>query len=135
MEHTTSFTFLYVKKAADSDFAKLVDITDYPDLYSAPERLDRSDLSSNSKHYVKGMEDPGELQFGYNYNLDDYKTIKALEGLEDTQYQLRFGENGEFGAWQWTGDLFATPVGGAANEVRKGSITMYPASAIEMVEI
>ena len=126
----TSFTFLYHKKSPATDFTKLVDITDYPDIFQAPEKVDVSTLTLNQKVYIKGMVDLPDLEFGTLYNKADYTKIKALETDDTVTYQLRFGEDGEYGAWEWTGGVFFTPIGGAVGDVRKGKITCYPSTEI-----
>ena len=49
MEKSTSKTFLYYSDTTSGGFKKLIDITSYPDIFSPPEKLDISDLSSNQK--------------------------------------------------------------------------------------
>lgn len=131
MEKSTSMTFLF-HKVGDT-FSKLVDITSYPDLFVKPEKLDVSDLSSNQKKYVPGMVDLPDYDFGFNYSKEAYAKVKALEG-KSTTYQLRFGANGEFGIWQWDGDIFVTPTGGAVGAARTGTITVYPATNVTEVD-
>ncbi len=125
MEKTTINTFLYHSKTG-SDFTKLVGITSYPDIFSTPEKLDVSDLSSDQKKYTPGMRDLPDYEFGFNYTKEAYEKVKALKGNKDVKYQIRFGKDGEFGCWQWQGDIFVTPSGGQVNGVRQGKIVCYP---------
>lgn len=134
MEKTTINTFLYFSATVNGTFAKLVDITSYPELFSAPEKLDISDMSSRQKKYTPGMVDIPDQEFGYIYNKTDYDKIKALEGKE-TYFQLRFGENGEYGAWQWHGDIFTTPSAGSVGSAREAKLVTYPDGDIEEVTI
>ncbi|MGN0620556.1 MAG: hypothetical protein ACI4I9_01710 [Porcipelethomonas sp.] len=129
-EKTTSNTYLYAKKSGETSFLKLIDITSYPDIFTAPEKIDVSDLSSNQKKYTAGMIDLPDYEFGYNYTKSAYDKVKALEGKNDTVYQIRFGENGEYGAWQWTGDIFVNVSGGDVGAKREGTITCYPETDI-----
>lgn len=129
MEKSTSMTFLFHKEKEGSTFSKLIGITSYPDVFTAPEKLDVSDLSSNQKKYIPGMIDLPDYEFGFIYSKADYAKVKALEGKTGS-YQLRFGENGEYGAWEWDGDIFATPNGGAVGAVREGKIICYPATDV-----
>lgn len=134
MEKTTSLTFLFHSSTAEGEFKKLIDITSYPDLFSPPEKLDVSDLSSNQKKYAPGMVDVPDMEFGYNYTKASYDSVKGKEDAEGF-YQIRFGENGEFGAWQFPGKHFATPTGGAVGETRKGKLIIYPAGEIKPVTV
>ena len=111
-----------------------MDITSYPDLFNAPEKIDISTLSSNQRKYAPGMTDLPDYAFGFIWDLEDYKKIKALEGKTDTQWQIRFGENGEFGAWQWTGDCRVRPMGGSVGAPRNGEVLCYPETDVEFVE-
>lgn len=132
MEKSTINTFLY-HSTDGKNFTKLIDITSYPDIFTAPEKLDISDLSSEQKKYTPGMKDLPDYEFGFNYTKERYDTCKALKGKEEF-YQLRFGANGEFGCWQWKGDIFVTPTGGQVGGTRQGKVVCYPATDLTEVE-
>ena len=134
MEKTTINTFLLHSATADGEFTRLVDITSYPDIFTAPEKLDISDMSSRQKKYTPGMVDLPDYEFGFIYDQEAYNKVKALEGTEGF-YQLRFGENGEYGAWQWSGDVFATPTSGSVGSAREAKLICYPATEVTPVEI
>ena len=134
MENTTINTFLMHSETEDGEFKKLVDITSYPELFSAPEKLDISNMSSKQKKYTPGMVDVPDQEFGYIYDRASYKAIKALEG-KDHYYQLRFGANGEYGCWQWHGDVFTSFSSGNVGSAREAKLITYPADDIEEIEI
>ena len=92
MEKTTINTFLMHSATQDGEFKKLVDITSYPDIFTAPEKLDISDMSSKQKKYTPGMVDLPDYEFGFIYDKAAYEKVKALEG-QTGYYQLRFGKN------------------------------------------
>lgn len=131
MPQNTSNTYLYHKATPSaSAFTKLCDITSYPDIFSAPPRLQTTTLSHEQHTYIPDIKDVPDMQFGCNYELADFQRIKALEGTK-LEYELRFGEDGEFGIFAWAGDVFITPTGGAVGAVRSGQITCYPETEIE----
>lgn len=135
MEKSTSKTFLYHSDNGTT-YTKLVDITSYPDIFSPPEKLDVSTMSSNQRQYTPGMVDLPDYEFGFIYTKAAYDAIKALEDGKTTHhYQLRFGTDGEYGAWTWTGSHFATPNGGSVGGVREGKIVCYPEGEITEAEI
>lgn len=134
MEKTTINTFLMHSETKDGEFKKLVDITSYPELFSAPEKLDISNMSSKQKKYTPGMVDVPDQEFGYIYDKASYKAIKALEG-KDHYYQLRFGQNGEYGCWQWHGDVFTSFSAGSVGSAREAKLITYPVDDIVEVEI
>lgn len=134
MEKTTINTFLLHSATEDGEFKKVVDITSYPDIFTAPEKLDISDMSSKQKKYTPGMVDLPDYEFGFIYDKDAYDAVKELEGTEG-YYQLRFGENGEYGAWGWRGDVFATPTAGSVGSAREAKLICYPATEVTPVAV
>ena len=135
MEKSTSLTFLYYKAAGEQEFTKLVDITSYPDIYTKPEKLDVSTLSSNQKKYTEGMVDTPDYDFGFIYSKEAYQKIKALAGDNTIFFQLWFGEAGEYGKWQWTGSVFVTPSAGDVGAARTGVLTCYLETDITEVDV
>lgn len=134
MEKTTINTYLLHSATADGEFKKVVDITSYPDIFTAPEKLDISDMSSKQKKYTPGMVDLPDYEFGFIYDKAAYEAVKELEGTVGF-YQLRFGENGEFGAWGWSGDIFATPTAGSVGSAREAKLICYPAGEVTPVTV
>jgi hypothetical protein len=125
-EYTTTDTYLFHSTTSEGPFTKLCDIKDYPDIFQPAEKLERSSLSSNQKKYEKGMKDTGDHVFTANYDFEDYKTIKLIADKDTNEYyQLRFGSNGEYGAWQWSGGLDITPTGAGLNAIREMKITTF----------
>jgi len=130
---TTAYTFLYYKTSAMSAFAKLVDLTSYPNFRSKPDKVDTSNLSGNSETCEPGVKRLSEHTYDCMYSKSVYDKIVALEGTQ-IQYQLRYGENGEYGCWQWTGDIFFEPTGGGFGDSKKATITLYLSSDPEEVD-
>lgn len=134
MEKSTSNTFLMYSETENGEFKNLVNIRSYPDIFSPPEKLDVSDLSSNQKKYEPGMVDVPDQDFGYIYNKPDYDKIRALKDTP-LYFQLRFGKNGEYGCWKWHGKVFTTPSGGGVGDPREAKLITYPDSDIEEVTV
>lgn len=136
MPEIANLTFLRVNTAlAPTVFTVLCPITDYPDVFTAPEKKDCSDLSSKQEKSIPGMIKLPDYKFGFNYEKADFDKVKALEGIAGLSYQLLFGTLGVYGAWQWPGDIFVTPKGAGSGDVRKGEITCYPSDDVESVVI
>ena len=118
----------------ETEFVKLVDIKDYPDLGSAPELLETTTLTETERHTnIKGLQDATDLTFTANYTLADYEKVKALEG-EEQEFQLKLGEDGVDGIFGWKGELSVFLVGGAVNEVREMTITISESEPLALVE-
>ena len=129
MATNTSKTFLNTKVSAA--YTKLVDITSYPDIFTAPPRLDTTTLTDTQRTYIKDIVDVPEMVFEAWYDKTAYTAVKALEGKQ-TEFQLAFGETGtgSQGTFTWTGDIFCTPLGGGVSGIRGMQITCYPSTAI-----
>lgn len=108
------------KAAGDSNFSKLVDITEYPDLGGDTEKIDVTTLSDTKKRNINGIQDSSDLEFKSWYEQADYEKLEAIQeaGTIDT-YQLWFGENGEDGIWEWSGVMNVYASGGGTNAARE----------------
>ena len=112
-----------------SDYTKLVDIKDFPDLGGAPEMLETTTLSDSMQTYIPGIQSSDALEFTANYTKADFDKLKALEGTS-ADYAVYFGENGTDGKFLFTGALSVHPVGGGVNEVVSMTITIVPSTPI-----
>lgn len=125
MAKCTHITYLMHKAAGDSNFSKLVDITEYPDLGGDTEKIDVTTLSDRKKRNINGIQDSADLEFKAWYEQADYENLLAIQtaGTIDT-YQLWFGENGEDGVWEWSGIMNVFPGGGGTNAAREMSFSI-----------
>ena len=129
---------VFLMKKTDTTWSKLIDIKEFPDLGGAPEMLETTTLSDNMQTYIPGIQSLDALEFKTNYTLGEYKTLKALEGI-DTEYAVWFGgtESGDVitptgsdGKFKFHGQLSVFPVGGGVNEVVEMTITIAPSTPI-----
>ena len=125
MAKCTHITYLMHKAAGDSAFAKLVDITQYPDLGGDTEKIDVTTLSDRKKRNINGIEDTADLEFSAWYEKADYEKLLAIQeaGTID-EYQLWFGETGEDGIWEWAGIMAVHPSSGGTNAAREMSFSI-----------
>lgn len=130
MAVSTQVTTLNYKSTEVGSYAKLVDITSYPDLGSAPSKLDTTDLSATKfKTSILGLQEVPDLTFEANYDADDYATISALEG-DELFFQLVFGDTD--GSFTWKGQVAVYANGGGVDEVRKMTIVLSASTPITM---
>lgn len=130
MAVSTQVTTLNYKSGEAGSFAKLVDITSYPDLGSTPSKLDTTDLSAMKfKTSILGLQEVPDLTFEANYDADDYATISALEG-DELFFQLVFG--GADGSFTWKGQVAVYANGGGVDEVRKMTLVLSASTPITM---
>lgn len=120
MAKCTNKTFIMHKGASESDFTKLIDITEYPDLGGPKEKLDVTTLSDTKKRTIDGIEDVNDLEFKAWYEKADYEKLLAIQesGSLDT-YQIWFGEDGQDGIWEWQGKMAVYPNTGSSNAARE----------------
>lgn len=139
MAISTYKVFLMHKAAAAEAWAKLIDIKEFPDLGGEPEMLETTTLSDNMQTYIPGIQSLDGLSFTANYDLAEFKKLKALEGKQE-QYAVWFGgtgdppnvtPTGEKGKFSFTGELSVYPVGGGVNEVVDMNITIAPSTPIK----
>lgn len=140
MATSTYMTFLMHKNS--SVWEKLLDITEFPDLGGEPELLETTTMSDKMQTYVNGVQSNDGMQFNANYDLTEYKALKALEGKQE-EYAVWFGgtetassptPTGDQGKFLITGELSVYVTGAGVNEVRGMTITIAPAKPVTMDE-
>lgn len=128
------------KASASAEYAKLVDIKDFPDMGGTPEMLETTTLSDPMQTFIAGIQtlDSSGLQFTANYTKADFTTLKALEGTEK-DYAVWFGATtandvdtptGSDGKFAFSGILSVFPTGGGVNEVVNMTISIAPSTKI-----
>lgn len=142
MAISTYRVFLMHKGASESAYTKLIDIKEFPDLGGDPEMLETTTLSDKMQTYIAGIQSLDGLSFTANYDLTDYKALKALEGKNE-KYAVWFGgtesggvltPTGSDGKFSFDGQLTAYPTGGGVNEVVDIGITIAPSTPIQLEE-
>lgn len=141
MAISTYKVFLMHKDTAN--WAKLIDIRDFPDIGGAPEMLETTTLSDKMQTFIKGIQSQDGLTFSANYTLTDYKALLKLTDKEE-EYAVWFGgtegsdgavtPTGSDGKFSFAGSLSVYPTGGGTNEVIGMSITIAPSTPITLVE-
>lgn len=134
----STYKVFLMKKNLPDTWKKLVDIKEFPDLGGEPEMLETTTLSDNMQTYIAGIQSLDGLTFTANYDMEDFQTLKALEG-EENDYAVWFGGTGDAGSltpdgsngkFSFKGQLSVFPVGGGVNEVVDMSITIAPSTPI-----
>ena len=121
-----------------SDWQKLIDIKEFPDLGGEPEMLETTTLSDRMQTYIAGIQSLDAMTFSANYTLEEFKKLKALEGKEK-KYAVWLGgtevgkdvtPTGSDGKFEFEGQLSVFPTGGGVNEVVGMTITIAPSTII-----
>lgn len=133
---------IFLMMGKEAAWEKVVDIKEFPDLGGSPEMLETTTLSDRMQTYIPGIQSLDSLEFKTNYTLEEYKKLKALDGIEH-DYAVWFGgqevgdtvtPTGSDGKFKFKGQLSVFPVGGGVNEVVDMTITIAPSTPITMDE-
>lgn len=140
MKAISSYKQFLMTSTDGSEWTKLIDIKEFPDLGGSPEMLETTTTSDSMQTYIPGIQSLDALEFTTNYNLEDYKKLKALEEKEQ-HYAIWFGGTGEGeslqptgteGKFKCKGTLSVFVAGGGVNEVVNMTITIAPSTPITM---
>lgn len=135
---STYGTYLMYRTTTSGSYAKLIDITSFPDLIPPKERIDITTLSDYMRKYINGIGDTSEQTYGANYTPENYQAVSALEGHQ-YDYAVWFGHSGSvgnevpdghYGKFSWTGDISAGVNGGGVNEAVGMTVTCTPSTVI-----
>lgn len=138
----STYKVFLMKSTDGSQYEKLIDIKDFPDLGGAPEMLETTTLSDGMQTYIPGIQSLDALEFNTNYTKEDFDTLKELEG-KDLHYAVWFGgtvsgstvtPTGSDGKFNFKGSLSVFPVGGGVNEVIGMTVTIAPSTPITVGE-
>jgi len=113
--------------------SKLVDITSYPDMGSAPSKLDTTDLSALvMKTNILGLQESPDLTFEANYTEASYNTINGLTATY--HFELQLGTAGADGKFSWDGQIRCYLNGAGVDEVRKMTVVCSASTAIAFAQ-
>lgn len=113
----SSYKTFLMKKGA-SDYEKLIDIKNYPDLGGTPETLDTTTLSDKMRTHIPGIQDASTMEFECNYTKEDFAKVDALASAGDElELAVWFGGTEESGV--------VTPTGSEGKFTFKGFVTVY----------
>lgn len=131
-------TYLMYRTSSAASYAKLIDITSFPDLIGTPERIDITTLSDAQRVYIAGIQDRDDMTFNANYTAENFAAVVELEG-HIYEYAVWFGATGEVGSeeptgsegkFSWSGDIRAGVSGGGVNEAVQMTVTCTPSTVI-----
>ena len=134
----SSYKVYLMGEGANSAWAKLVNVKDYPDLGGAPEMLDTTTLSDKNRTYIPGIQENESMTFTANYTKDDFDKLYALRG-KLCGYAVWFGAtesngtvtpDGHEGKYAFGGYLDVFVNGAGVNEVVNMTITIAPATEL-----
>lgn len=135
----SSYDAIVSAEKANTTWDKLIDITDYPDLISTPERIETTTLSNEeSRTYIADLRDTETFTFGTNFEHSKYVELNTKGGdkaLKDNNGKskifaccLLFKQTGSL--IRWAAEITLGLSGGGISEVVKGSVTATPMTEV-----
>lgn len=129
---TTANTILKSSSTKTGPFTKLLDIKSFPDMGSEPDKIDTTDLSATRyKTEILGLQETPDLTFEANYDLVTYEKLVGLGGTVQW-FNLEFGEGGEHGIFEWSGEIEVYATGGGVDEVREMTVVLSAETEIKL---
>ena len=134
-------SYLMYRTTSANSYAKLIDITDFPDLIGTPEKIDITTLSDAQRVYIAGIADREDMTFNANYTAQNFKAVNDLAG-HNYEYAVWFGATGDVGSetpdgsdgkFEWIGDIRPGVAGGGVNEAVKMTVTCTPSTVVKFV--
>lgn len=123
-----------------SSWEKLVDIKNVPAMGGAPETLETTTLSDWMQTHINGIQSSESKEFNCNYDKDEFKELKKLEGKTE-KYSLWIGGNkegntvtptGDDGKFTFEGQLATWLEESDVNSVMEMKVAITPSTPIEM---
>lgn len=111
--------YLMHKATGESDYTKLVDIVDLPDIEEEDDEIEITTLSDGQRRFMPGIKGNSSKDFTINYDYETFKSLREMEGSEK-----------DLAIWcGFTGDLGnETPDGSDGKWTFKGYITVRKTS-------
>lgn len=87
-----------------ASFTKLIDVTAIPATGSAQAKLESTVLAAKKKQYIADREDLPDLEFTYNYTIDNFEDVEAVCNAEH-YFMIVYGDGsgvvifGEANTW------------------------------------
>ena len=141
MARSTYQTYL-MHSTDGTQYEKLVDIKEFPDLGQAPDTIDVTTLTDDQHVYIADIHDPGNWEFNCNYDPEDYEKLKALEHTNH-KFALWFGgqgagqsatPDGNAGKFEFEGELSVWVKGGGVSAAVDMGLSIAVTSQIKKVK-
>jgi len=141
MAKSTKNTYLMYKAGEATDYTKLVDIIDYPDLQEPKNEVDATTLSDTTKQFVEGVRENAQKEFNVNFNATDYATLEALDG-KLVELAIYFDTTtptaepvGDYAKFIFSGYVTVSVTGGAVDELTKMKVNVTMATPVTIATV
>ncbi|MBP3922079.1 MAG: hypothetical protein J6D27_03850 [Ruminiclostridium sp.] len=116
MELLSKGTYLAYSEAEEGTYKKLYGLRSTPDMGGDPEKVEVTNLNDSMRRYVRGIKDPGDLEFGFYYNSAEenpnatenevstsYATLRALDTAGTSVWYILVYPDGT--GFKWKGSV------------------------------
>lgn len=143
MAISTAGVYLMVKKNGEDAFKPMIPITEFPDLWKAPDNIDITTLSDFQSKSIKDIVKLDTLEFTAFYEKDavkddknntylSYTELVALSNEESLDYELCFGDTaGSKGKFSWSGVQSTGIKGGQVSAAVQVGIAIFPKTEVK----
>ena len=134
MAISTYKTYLYgaaKPSSGTATLAKMVDIKDFPDMIGDPNTIETTTLSDAAQTYISGIKQQDTLTFTFNYTKATWTALAAGE-LTAYVFELRFGDEGADGIFEFEGQYTLGLSGGDVDSVVEATINIVPSTEVTL---
>lgn len=134
MAISTYKTYLYgaaKPSTGTATLTKMVDIKDFPDMIGEPNNIETTTLSDAAQTYISGIKQQDTLTFTFNYTKAGWTALAAGE-LTAYVFELRFGDEGADGVFEFEGEYTLGLSGGDVDSVVEATINIIPSTAVTL---
>lgn len=139
MATNTSNTYL-MQSTDGKAYTKLIDIINYPDMGSAPDKIDVTTLSDTQKVNILGIDGAADsMDFDILYDPESFAKLKALE-KKTLHLALWLGSNasgapdGNLGKFSFDGMISVYLASGDVNAARKAKLSVTASTKIAFAQ-
>lgn len=79
---------LSYKTSTGSTYTELTDLLEIPALGGTADKVETTTLADDTKRYIKGLKDYGDLSFKFNYDKTQFEALSALTGVINWKVEL-----------------------------------------------
>lgn len=81
----------------DGEYTEIDGLQSIPDIGGPADKVDVTTLADGNYRYINGIKDFGDLEFGFLYDIENYKIVRGLEDDgEPVDFKVEFPDGASF---------------------------------------
>lgn len=127
---TSKVKVFYKATSAGSDYTRIVNVEDFPDLGGEKDKIEVTNLGDASHRYIDGIDNYGDtLTFNVFYDKTEFSALNALTGIVYWKIDLGDGESdGSSTVCTFSGSCNVKISGSTGNNALKYTLNITPNS-------